>query len=159
MFLGKPAHIDNLLKEAFLLYKTDILKLHNKVWKDEDYEGESCNQFVLYQYYLAIYFVVLIWLYVQQNPNKTWVEIEEHFDINNKRKQLACNNIDLDKILNIFSLPLKGTCHGGIENMGFEHCFIIEPSSVCQVTPNTEVVDMLAILNNMNHCVNHINNC
>lgn len=140
-------------RNAYLLYKDKLHELHQKQWKDEDIHGESCVQYITYQYYLAILLVTLISKEVKEGVNTDWSYYEETYDLETKRKNLACNGIDLDDILNIFDLPINNESVEGIEGVEIEASFQIEGSGNFGIG-NVENIGYL--LANPNGCFNFI---
>ena len=150
--INKTTKLETYINNSFLLYKDDILILHSKQWKEEDISGQSCIQYKIYNYYLTIYYVILIYLEIKDGVNLEWNYYEEKYKLNKISKCLACNNINLNKILNIFGLPLTiCTEDGGIECMGLQENFEIEP--ILFNTSNLyNKFDVKSLLNNPISC-------
>ncbi len=129
---NSASYLDVKIREFWTTFKSDILKISTLSWKQEDYAGKSYNQWKVMQYYSALSLVVLIYLDVQRNAslNYDWSYYNSKYDLDNKRKCLACECIDLDKILTIFGFPFT-TCGGGIECMSNEQTFIVEGGDDC----------------------------
>lgn len=152
MFLriNKTTELETYIANVFSLYRKDILALHIKEWKEEDISGKSCIQYKIYQYYLAVYYVILIYLELKQGINTDWNYYESKYKISTIRKCLSCDKIDLNAILNIFGLP-STTPDGGIEDMGLEETFEIEPILLTTESEYDKVV-IKDILNNLYTC-------
>lgn len=125
-------------KEYWDLYRTDIMALTDSQINDEDALGVSCKQYRIMQYYLGFYLVVMIYLEMIATKINTWSYYVNKYDLKNKKYNLGCNNISLDKILEIFGLPT--VVGSGIEHMNIEGVFIVEPSEA--LIGNNEIVDM-----------------
>lgn len=151
MFLriNKTTPLENIMSKVFALYRADILALHTKQWKEEDISGKSCIQYKIHQYYLATYYVTLIYLELQQGINTDWEYYKEKYKTDTIRKCLSCNNIDLNAILTLFGLPTT-ICEGGIECMGLEEDFEIEPETFTAPVYNN--VDIKTLISNPISC-------
>ncbi len=159
MFIRRPNQttvLENYINNFFNTYKVDILNLHNKQWDEEDISGKSCIQYDIFKYYEALYFVILIYLEVKQGIHTKWSYYIDKYYLVHIKKCLACHNIDLDKILNIFGLPIID-CIGGIECMGLEIDFEIEPQMFIGGTlPKYNINDLL---NNLQGCTYLLPQC
>lgn len=152
MFLriNKITELENYINKSFSLYRNEILALHLKQWKEEDISGKSCSQYKAYKYHLAIYYVILIYLELKQGIHTDWIYYNNKYKLDTIKKCLACDNIILEKLLNIFGLP-STICDGGIECMSLEESFIIEPE-LLEETIEYNTVNIKDILNNLNTC-------
>lgn len=124
---NNASYLDTKIREFWLIFKTDILKLSNLSWKEEDYTGKSYNQWKVMQYYSVLSLIILLYLDIQKNKtvHTNWDYYNTKYKLDEKRKCLACECIDLDKILTIFNFPFIN-CGGGIECMNIENTFIVE---------------------------------
>lgn len=147
--INKTTDLENLMTKVFSIYRKDILALHTKEWKEEDITGKSCIQYKIYQYYLAIYYVILIYIELKQGIHTDWEYYTKKYNTDSIRKCLACDGIDLNTILNTFGLPTT-ECEGGIECMGLEESFEIEPTTF--TTPTYNNVNVLNLLANPVTC-------
>ncbi len=107
-------YLEDRIEAFWNLYKVKILELNTRAWKEEDLRGESLTQWSIMQYYNVLSLVILIYLDIKKNNTiyPTWSYYNTKYDLDNKKKCLACNNIDLDKILNIFDLPFTSIGEG-----------------------------------------------
>ncbi len=142
-----------LYDNAFAFYKDTIKGLVRQQWHEEDITGISCTQYVTSQYYLAFMFVALIHQETEDGINTEWSYYEDTYSIDKKRKQFACNGIDLDDILSIFGLPLGviDTNAGGIETQKIESTFKVEGDTIVS---ETNVLDIKFLLANPTECIN-----
>ena len=84
------------------LYQDDIKALYDKQWKKEDIYG-SCNYiYVILQYIGAFYFAILI--IRDLNNGATITDIEEDYSYEEMKRKLACDEIDLDLIINTLNI-------------------------------------------------------
>lgn len=152
MILHNPnnnsSYLDGRIYAFWLKFKSDILRISKSGWKEEDYKGATFCQYKVMQYYGVLYLLIAIYIDVQRTK-QTWDYYVTKYDLNTKRKCLACNGIDLDKALAIFDFPLS-TCTGGIECMGVGIDFIVEPTSIPTSTLTT--VNILDLINNPSTC-------
>jgi hypothetical protein len=147
--------LDNKVQEFWSLFKKDIIKWTEKSWKEEDYTGKSYAQWNVMQYHNTLSLIILMYLDIEKNklvyPNWSYYNTKYKLDL--YRKCLACANIDLDKVLDIFGLPFR-ICGEGIECMEIENTFIvsgIECGNPCirvleDGTPRETQNDVLRIL-------------
>lgn len=146
----QPNKIEEYWLEFISNYKSDILSVHSELWNEEAIHGSSCKSLEALQYHLAFYWVYLIYLDVQYG-NTEWSYYENKYDIENKRKQFACNGIDIDILFDIFGLPASSS--DGLGGMGIEIDFFIPPYP----SVNSTTYDMETLLSNTG-VVTHINN-
>lgn len=140
MFLkpNSPNFYDISIANAFKIYKGEVLTLTKKMWKEEAIEGASCKQSYIMQYHAAIYLAVIL-LNIYKDGTTSWEELLKKYKIEDKKKKFACNGIDFDLILAAFGLPSTSEC--GIEGMGIEDTFEIEPAdSPCNNTVEGECI-------------------
>lgn len=130
------SYLDNKIQEFWKTFKTDIIKFTNKSWKDEDLAGKSYAQWNVAQYHYVLSLMILIYLDVKKNGTiyTTWDYYNTKYDLDTKRKCLACECIDLDKALAIFGFPFT-TCGNGIECMNIENTFIVEGEDCPVIVP------------------------
>ncbi|SRR6266403_4042359 len=152
MFLriNKTTELETYIANVFSLYRKDILSLHYKEWKEENISGKSCIQYKVYQYYLAIYYVILIYLELKQGINTDWNYYIKKYNLDKISKCLACDNIDLESILKIFGLSIT-TCIDGIECIGVEESFEVEPVLIGYIPTYNKVI-IKDLLNNLISC-------
>lgn len=124
---NNASYLDNKINEFWITFKSDILKLTAKSWKQEDYSGLSYAQWQVAQYHHVLSLMILMYLDIEKNKTiyTTWDYYNTKYGIDAKRKCLACDCIDLDKVLTIFGFPFT-TCGGGIECMNIENTFIVQ---------------------------------
>lgn len=148
--LNKTTELETYINNAFKLYRTSLLTLHSKQWKEEDISGASCIQYKIYQYHLAVYYTILIYSEVQQGINSDWEYYKDKYKIETITKSLACDGINLDAILNEFGLPIISS-EGGIESLEIEQSFEIEPTILSSETEYNNV-DIQSLLDNPSTC-------
>lgn len=149
-----PTELNTYLYNYWQLYNDDINTLNARWWKDEDIWGSSCRMYKVYQYYFAFYYVELIYIEYNRGFNTEYSYYETKYNIEETRKKLGCNGINLSRIFEIFGLFLSE--NDGIEGMGIEQSFVVEPNNVT-VTPVTYVISNL--INNPYTCTSIFNNC
>lgn len=138
MFLTTETQTDltGYITKAFNRYSDTLLTLSQQHWKDEDIRGTSKVQYTIEQYYMAILLVVLVRLDVDRllHLDKEWSEFETTWGLAEYKERFACVGISLDNILSDFGLPLIeeefDLATDGIETMGIELSFEIQPDSV-----------------------------
>lgn len=128
------SYLDGKIKDFWIMFKSDILKLTTKSWKEEDNAGSSYSQWKVMQYYNVLSLVILIYLDVQKNQTiyTDWSYYNTKYDLDAKRKCLACECIDLDKVLELFGFPFNNGLPE-IEGFNIENTFIIE-GSICDTS-------------------------
>lgn len=126
-------HINTFFQE----YRSKIVSLTKTSWKKEDLDGEGCSIFTVAQYYFGMYIVILIYLELQLNIPRTKQYYIDKYDLKVVQDKLACNGISLSKILEIFGivglLNTNATDFDGIEFMGIEYNFIVEPDDTDEI--------------------------
>jgi len=126
---NKTTQFESNLSECFSIYKDKILSLHTKYWNEEDINGEGCTQYTIAQYHHAIKLVSLIAIdYTQCIQCKDWDYYIDKYNLVSISKRLACNGIDLEKLLGCFDLPATTCLCGtdGIECLNIEGSFEVE---------------------------------
>lgn len=120
--------LDTKIRNFWTTFKADILKLTFKSWKEEDYRGKTYTQWRITQYHNVLTLMILLIFDIKKNGkvHTDWAYYNTKYKLDTYRKCLACECIDLDKVLAIFGLPFKD-CTGGIECMGIQLTFQIEP--------------------------------
>lgn len=157
MILGNipqyKTEIETLLKDAWALYKTDVIAFHTKQWKEEDIRERSEKQWDAMQYYYAVYLCILIWWEAKRNGGIIDpVATKTKYDLVAKRKCLACKGINLDKLLEIFGLQaVAGTGSGGdgLETVEIESTLVVESDDSTSSSSN---IDIKALINKANYC-------
>ena len=158
--LNTPTAYEVAIKDFFAFYRTTILALHSKQWKQESIKDKSCIQYTIQQFYLALYVVLLIKYEVDKGVNTDWQYYIDKYNLADKAKKFACNGISLKKILAIFGLPTAVSTEdvtnieGGISFVGINITFEVGGST----TESNTVVDINTLLSLSDNCVNFINN-
>jgi len=154
--LNKNTVLETYISKSFQLYKDKIIELHNEQFKQEDITGESKKQFKVLNYHIAILYVILIYndIITKSNNLLNWEYYNTKYEIDKYRISFACKGVDIDKILNIFNLPYINS--NGIENMGIESNFIIEPLGIIPLIPVS--FDINKLLSETSDCINYIDN-
>lgn len=118
--------LDNKVQEFWILFKDKIIALTEKSWKQEDYTGKSYAQWEVMQYHNILSLVILMYIDIKKNStvHPDWAYYKDKYKLDLYRKCLACSDINLDKILDIFGLPFR-ICGSGIECMNIENTFIV----------------------------------
>lgn len=118
------------INDFWIAFKSDILKLTTKSWKEEDNRGSSLTHWKIMQYYNVLSLMILIYFDIEKNKTiySEWSYYNTKYKLDEYRKCLACECIDLDKILTIFGFPFA-ECTEGIECMNIETTFIVESDS------------------------------
>jgi hypothetical protein len=149
--LHNPNIWDNYFKSFMDYYRSILMTLYRKNWKREDYYELSYYQYVISQYWYALYLVVLIKYEVLEGINTEWSYYIDKYELEDKRKKLACNSISLKKILEIFELPTLTTSstEGTFDNVGIESD-IIEDDFIVENTEDAEELDTVEILTLVN---------
>lgn len=124
---NNASYLDTKINEFWTVFKKDILKLTLLSWKEEDNRGKTFTLWKVMQYQSLLGLLILIYIDVTKNSQirTDWSYYNTKYNLDAKRKCLACNCIDLDKALTIFGFPFK-TCEGGIECLSVENTFKIE---------------------------------
>lgn len=124
------SYLDTKIHEFWITFKKDMLKLTTQSWAEEDRRGKTYTHWKVMQYQSVLSLLTLIYIDVTKNGtiHTDWSYYNTKYNIDNLRKCLACNCIDLDKALAIFGFPFQ-TCGSGIECMNIENTFIVEGDS------------------------------
>lgn len=144
--LNKSTDLERKINTFFQTYRSNIITLTNKSWKKEDIDGEGCSIFTVSQYYFAMYIAILFYLEIQQGIPRTWTYYKDKYKITELQDKLACNNVSLSEILKIFGINiiLLSNLEDGIEFIGIEESFIVEPD-YDEVDPvNVNIEELLA---------------
>lgn len=152
-----PTQLESLINQAFQIYRSSVLSLTKKQWKEEDLKGKSLVQYSVAQYYYSIYIAVMMYNEIQRGfPHDPSYYIDK-YSIENIRKCLACEGIDIDKILEVFDLPPEESSRG-IELMEIENNMIVGPYSANNLIPTAPSVpiDLRALISLPNSCYNLI---
>jgi len=148
--------IDNLnsyWQSFYNLYGSDITTLTDKWFNDEAIRGRSCKQYKVNQYYYAFYLAVLIKLELSRWENTLESYYETKYGLADKYNKVACNNISLKNIFIEFGIDFEE--EEGIEGMGIEENFIVEPD----YTNNYTQVNLLNLINSGTVCTSIYNDC
>ena len=121
--------LEQYINAFFAEYRSIIITLTRKSWAKEDLNGEGCSIFTVAQYYFAMYIAILFHLELQLNIPRTWQYYEDKYKLKELEDKVACNNISLSKILSLFGIVKSNSTEGGIEFMGVEYDFIVEPDN------------------------------
>ncbi len=159
MFLrtDKPTRLESSINKSFVGIRKELLDIHYKEFSETDIRGKSKQHLVAANYQRAIMLVVLVWLNVERligNPKfSQWSYYVDKYNLKILKECLACNGVSLDNILNDFDLP---TVNGeepqleiaGIETMGIEESFEIEPQStpIVLAVPSGDISDTIDVL-------------
>lgn len=135
------------------IYGEDILALSDKWYNNEAIHGTSCKQYKVYQYYLAFYLGVLIKAEIDNGQEVDYDYFNTKYGLDDKKNKLACNNISLDEVLSSFGIAWEDNT--GIEGMGIEENFIVEPD----YTLPTPTVDVAALMATPDYCLTIYNEC
>jgi hypothetical protein len=157
MFLTKELFFNESeqnVSDFFSLYKEDILKIFSKLWKEEDRIEESDKIYNLNQYLYVYLYCMLIKNEYLLGVNTDWNYYITKYKINEKRKLFACNGISLDNVLKVFSLPVINNGFG-IENLGVENSFTIEPTD--NLTNTIIKIDVNYLLSYPNNILLYLN--
>jgi uncharacterized UPF0146 family protein len=155
MFLREDNLITDLehnYAEAFNLYRDDIFKLHQNIWKEERVAGHSFLYFKVMQYYLAFYLGVLIYLDFKEgllSKDELWAK----YEIDCKRDILACHGIDIDAILDAFGIVYT-VVECGIGSVTVDTTLVVD--SIVNYTNVPYVVDIKDFLTNKSCSFNTI---
>lgn len=144
--------LNSFINQFWLLYRSDIMVLNKKWFKEEDIKEKSLIQYNVMQYYNSLYYVTLIYFEVQRNIHTEWSWYEDNFKIEKFRRCLGCHSIDLDKVLLIFNLPISSSIRG-IEHIGIESNFIVEPTNLTVSPPNPIIISITNLLDNPDKCI------
>lgn len=124
---NSASYLDTKIQEFWSTFKSDILRLTLKSWKEEDYVGKSYTQWNVMQYHNVLSLVILLYLDVRKNStvHTTWAYYNTKYKLDTYRKCLANDCIDLDKVLTIFGFPFQDLGEG-IQSMEIEETFEIQ---------------------------------
>jgi len=139
---NNTSFLENAINNSFLLYREDAIKLLKKSWNEEDLNETSNEQFRAAQYSFAIQLVILIYLDYTRFPSLGWAYYVAKFELEKFSKCLKCYNINLDKILEKFSLP---SVLGGIEFQEIEETFIIEEDGDNEEIQTVDIKEFISL--------------
>lgn len=130
MAVETVVNYQTLFKSWFSANKTNLMKSLNTFFKQQSIWGESCEHFNTEKYYMTFLYGVLITQDISHNKDaQTWEYYKNKFEFDEIKKCFACNGINLTDSLKPFGFPFTTNTNGGIEYMGIEDTFEIEPSS------------------------------
>lgn len=135
--------LNNSVNNYITAFKSELIGFSTNEWNDEDLKGKSYSQWEAMQYYNLMYLLIIVYNEVirTQNLNHSWSYYREKFKLDKYRKCLECEGIDFDKALNAFGFYIY-TNESGIEQMGIENNFRIQPSD--PIIYNKTIIDLLA---------------
>jgi hypothetical protein len=146
----KPVtNIEDFINTSFSIYKKDILINFYKQIKDEELKGESCRQYN-FSFYLALYLITLVYKEFLKYPLKDWSYFEDKYNLKKLKECLLCNNIDLNKILKSFQLPI--VTGDGINFMEVEENLEVEPTTLLVTLSDIVIIDLKKLLNTEDKC-------
>ena len=152
--LNKATDIEIKWNTWWKSIKFKVLELSEKQFITEDVYGKSKIQYKIYQYYLAFYLVLLVYLEYKSGYNTNWNYYIKKYKLETKKHNLACNGVNLNILLSVFGLPRVFT-NGGIEDMVIETSFEVEPT-IWNPTGVSKTVDIKYELQNINNCYLYI---
>lgn len=117
---NQATKIDSVWHEFYNLYKVDITSILTKLWKQEDLFGRSNLNYRLLQYQLTFSYITLLFIEYERQIATDWNYYEEKYELSRYRKVFACNNISLDKLLELFNLPYNNEVEKQINGSGIE---------------------------------------
>jgi hypothetical protein len=147
-------NLSNYWLSFYSLYGSAISTLSNKWYNQEAIYGSSCTQYKLNQYYLAFQLGAMVRFELDKGYESSYSYYNIKYGLDDKKKILSCNNINLNDILDIFDIVFIGGM--GIGNMGIGESFSIEPNQILTIQT---VVDITTLLTNTNDCVTIFNDC
>ena len=123
--------LEVIILNFFQKYEKDIILLSLNQFKQENLKGSSKIQYQKSIYYIySLIYALCIYLDVQDNSEITLKDLEEKYKLSCVKKELACKKINFDDVLNIFNIIINESENGGIENIGIEDSFEVEPNEV-----------------------------
>lgn len=154
------------LNKAFIaLYGDNIYSLIQQQVNQESLVGYSCIMYKVVQFHLAFLLGYTIMM-DYRTTDQDWDYYEDKYDLENKRKYLACSGIKLEDLLEIFGLPPSETgCEYGIGEMTIsgecEECpFIIGTETCDDLTVATvDMAELLATYEDGPICEYFLDNC
>jgi hypothetical protein len=152
MFLPIP-QLSLYWQRLNILYGNTILSISDKWLNDEAIRGRSCKQYKVNQYYYAFYLGLLIKTELLHGYTTDKDYYYTKYNLVDLKNKLACNNISLTDILNIFDISFTEST--GIEGISIEDGFIVEPD----YTLPTTVYNIQVLLANPTYCTTIYTNC
>lgn len=112
--------LNNIVREYFAFFRTEILALSTTQWSQEDIKGKSYKQWTIMQYYGLMYFLIIVYEDIQRTKHLgfPYSYYATKYDMETCKSTLACYNIKFDKAVEIFGL--KELVYEGIEKQGIE---------------------------------------
>ncbi len=149
--LNQATDLEVKINTFFQANRSNIISLTNFSWKREDIDGEGCSIFKVGQYYFAMYLAILIYLEIQLGIPRTAQYYLDKYNIRVLQDRFACNGISLSNVFNDFGigaiLTTQGLGEDGIEFIGIEESFIVEPEfDADPVTPPDTSISIIDIL-------------
>lgn len=148
--------LETNINNSFKLYKNTIVFNFLNQIKQEHLKGESKIQYTNFAFYLSMYLITIIYDDVKNHLGKNWSYFYNKYNLENLIKCFACYGIDLNKILKEFNLTTEGfEIAYGIENIGIEKTFEVEPSNIPVIIIHPKV-NLLDVLLSNNQCINNV---
>ena len=142
---------------AFNYFKSNILTNQSEWWKNEDIYDKSCKLYTINNFLLAQIYCTLIY-YEFKTIGKNLTLLESKYDYTNMSKCFKCSNIDIKKMLEFYGIYLNNVSIG-INSIGIENTFIIEPSINYYNSNLISIIDLHNSIINQS-CINLLNiNC
>ena len=148
MYYYNIGQYSSLLRLFWESYSDAIIKAIALFKQDEKVAGYSCKQYVIQQYQLAFELALLV-LYYSNVLGYTYAQTYIKLDIETKAKNLACNGIIWNDILE--ALDINTNEGDGINFVEEESSFIVGPNT--NTTPLTQI-DVVTWRTNKQNCVN-----
>lgn len=121
--------LEVIILNFFQKYEKEIISLSLTQFNQENLKGTSKVQYQKSIYYIySLLYALCIYLDVQDDSEITLQKLEEKYKLSCVKKELACKKINFDDILNIFNIIIDDVENGGIENLGIESSFEVEPN-------------------------------
>lgn len=147
MYYLDSVTLSNNWKSYYEYYQSDITALLLASYNDEKINDYTCKNYKLAQYFFAFDLVVMVYNEIVNYEGITSAYLNTKYDLVRLQHNLACNDISLEVIFNIFGISFNNNT--GIEGIGIEESFEIEPSDITVPTSIT-VDELLALLGT--HC-------
>ena len=153
-----PTSYENAVNNLFIANSNVMFTLLDKTWKDEDIYGDSCAFYRISDYYTAYYLVSLIYRDIEEQVVTNWDEVLEKYNLVALSECYACKGINLTEVFEEFGFPFID-CSCGIECMGFQVSFEIEPdcnpcSGCGENGEDTSTYVIKDLLDNLSSCTN-----
>jgi len=125
MFLrtDKVSNVDKYLNLYYSKYHDKIHKLIDTIISNENIYNVSDKQYILNQFFYVFSLITLLYIEYKRGFIVDWNYYIQKYNLLNLSKKIACNGMELNKILNIFELP---NIEPNLNNTAIEGNYIVE---------------------------------